>query len=77
MLDQRIVEPFLMISLQEAERLKVSDGGMVRVTFTETGQTAVVQAQPDERLPERVVLAPRSFGLPITGPAPVELKPVS
>jgi NADH-quinone oxidoreductase subunit G len=76
-LDQRVGEPFLVISSAEAARLKVSDGGMVRVTFSETGQSAVVQARPDERLPERVVLAPRSFGLPISGPAAVELKPAS
>jgi hypothetical protein len=50
---------------------------MVRVTFTESGQSAVVQARPDDRLPERVVLAPRSFGLPVSGPEPVELKPAS
>jgi len=77
MLELRIGEPFLVLSLQEAERLKVTDGGMVRVTFTESGQSAVVQARPDGRLPERVVLAPRSFGLPISGPAPIELKPAS
>jgi NADH-quinone oxidoreductase subunit G len=77
MLKQRTGEPYLMLSLEEAMRLKVSEGGMVRLTFTESGQSAVVQARPDERLPERVVLAPRSFGLPISGPTPVELKPAS
>jgi NADH-quinone oxidoreductase subunit G len=76
-LEQRIGEPFLVISAQEAARLRVTDGGMIRVTFSDTGQSAVVQARPDERLPERVVLAPRSFGLPISGPASVELKPAS
>jgi anaerobic selenocysteine-containing dehydrogenase len=77
MLGQRIGEPYVLISAEEAARLKVTDGGMVRVIFTETGQSVVVQALPDERLPERVVLAPRSFGMPISGPAPVELKSAS
>jgi NADH-quinone oxidoreductase subunit G len=77
MLEQRIGEPYIVLSTEEAARLKVTDGGMVRVTFTESGQSAVVQARPDDRLPERVVLAPRSFGLPISGPEPVELKPAS
>jgi NADH-quinone oxidoreductase subunit G len=77
MLQQRIGEPYLVLSPEEAARLKVSDGGMVRLTFTETGQSVVVQARPDESLPERVVLAPRSFGLPISGPTPVELRPAS
>jgi NADH-quinone oxidoreductase subunit G len=76
-LEPRVGEPFLVISSEEAVRLKVTDGGIIRVTFGETGQSALVQARPDERLPERVVLAPRSFGLPISGPASVELKPAS
>jgi anaerobic selenocysteine-containing dehydrogenase len=77
MLEQRIGEPFVVISVDEAARLKVADGGMVRLIFTETGQSVVVQVLPDEQLPERVVLAPRSFGMPINGPAPVELKSAS
>jgi NADH-quinone oxidoreductase subunit G len=77
MLEQRIGEPYVVISAEEAARLKVTDGGMVRVIFNETGQSVVAQAIPDERLPERVVLAPRSFGMPISGPAPVELKSAS
>jgi NADH-quinone oxidoreductase subunit G len=77
MLEQRIGEPYVVISAEEAARLKVTDGGMVRVIFNETGQSVVAQAVPDERLPERVVLAPRSFGMPISGPAPVELKSAS
>jgi hypothetical protein len=28
----------------------------------------------DEGLPERVVLVPRSFGIPISGPAMVEIR---
>jgi NADH-quinone oxidoreductase subunit G len=77
MLEQRIGEPYVVISAEEAARLKVAEGGLVRVIFTETDQSVVVQALPDEQLPERVVLAPRSFGMPISGPAPVELKSAS
>jgi NADH-quinone oxidoreductase subunit G len=77
MLEQRIGEPYVLLSADEAARLKVTDGGMVRLIFTETGQSAVVQAFPDNQLPERVVLVPRSFGMPISGPAPVELKSAS
>jgi len=74
MLDQRIGEAYILVSPAEAERLKVVDGGVVRLIFTETGQSVVVRAVADEQLPERVVLAPRSFGMPISKPAPVELK---
>jgi NADH-quinone oxidoreductase subunit G len=74
-LEERIGEPFVVISPAEAARLKTAQTGIVRVTFTETGQSVVVQVRVDESLNERVVLAPRSFGLPISGPTPVELKP--
>jgi hypothetical protein len=74
-LERRIGEPFVVISSAEAGRLKIEQSGLVRVVFSESGQSAVVQARVDDSLPERVVLAPRSFGLPISGPAPVELKP--
>ncbi len=77
MLHQRIGEPYIVLSAEEAARLRVTNGGMVRVTFTETGQSMVVQARPDAQLPERVVLAPRSFGLPVSAPTPVELKSAS
>jgi hypothetical protein len=50
---------------------------LVRLVISETGQSVVVQARVSEELPERVVLAPRSFGMPISGPALVELKSAS
>jgi len=75
LLHKRIGEPYIILSKQEASRLKISQGGFVRITFTDAERSVVVQAKVDEGLPERVVLAPRSFGLPISGPTPVELKP--
>jgi NADH-quinone oxidoreductase subunit G len=75
LLHKRIGEPYIILSKQEASRLKISQGGFVRITFTDAERSVVVQAKVDEGLPERVVLAPRSFGLPISGPTPIELKP--
>jgi hypothetical protein len=40
------------------------------------GQTVVVQVRLDQELPERVVLVPRSFGIPIDRPTPVEIRRV-
>jgi NADH-quinone oxidoreductase subunit G len=74
LLHQRIGEPYIVLNGVDAARLKVSDGDMVQVTFSATDQSAIVQARLDEQLPERVVLIPRSFGLPISGPAGVEIK---
>lgn len=74
LLHQRIGEPYIILSAQDAERIKVSQGAMLRITFSATGASTVVSARVDESLPERVVLAPRSYGLPVTGPTLVELK---
>lgn len=74
LLHKRIGEPYIVLGEQEANRLKISQGGFVRLTFTESQQSVVVQVKVDKNLPERVVLAPRSFGLPVSGPTPVELK---
>ncbi len=74
-LHQRIGEPVIWMNAADAGRLKVSDGGMARITFNDSGQSAIVQVWLDDELPERVVLAPRSFGLPISGPVVVEIKP--
>ena len=75
LLHKRIGDAYVVLNPEDAGRLKVQDGGMVRVIFSDTGQSAIIQARLDQRLPERVVLAPRSFGLPVEGPTPVELKP--
>lgn len=74
LLRQRIGEPYVILSAQDAERMKVCQGDMLRITFSATGASMVVSARLDETLPERVVLTPRSFGLPVTGPTLVELK---
>ncbi len=74
LLHQRIGEPYVVVSALDAERMKVQQGDMLRITFSATGASTVVSARLDATLPERVVLAPRSFGLPFTGPTLVELK---
>ncbi len=75
LLHQRIGEPYVVLSAQDAEHLKINEGDKLRITFSATGTSMVVSARLDESLPERVVLAPRSFGLPVSGLTPVELKP--
>ncbi len=77
LLRQRIGEPFILLNVEDAGRLKVADGAMVRVTFSNSNQMAIIQARLDKSLPERVALIPRSFGLPISAPALIEIKPGS
>ncbi len=75
LLHNRIGQPFVVISPADADRLKVDgEHNLVRLVISETGQSLVVQARVSDELPERVVLAPRSFGLPVTAPTPVEIK---
>ena len=77
LLQKRTDEPYLVLNIPDANLLKVTDGAMVRVTFSESNQSAVIRAWLDEQLPERVVLVPRSFGLPIYSPTVVEIKPAN
>lgn len=75
LLHQRIGEPYLILNLEDASRLKIAAGGVVRVIFGESGQSAILPVRLDGQLPERVALVPRSFGLPISGPTVIEVKP--
>jgi predicted molibdopterin-dependent oxidoreductase YjgC len=77
LLHERIGEPYLLLNAPDAERLKVSEGSLVRITFSASDQSAIVQARISAELPERVVLVPRSFGLPVDEPAAVEIRPAS
>jgi len=75
LLRDRIGEPFVIINTQDAERLKVQPGSLVRLTLPESNQSTIVRARLSEELPERVLLTPRSFGLSISKPTSVEIKP--
>jgi NADH-quinone oxidoreductase subunit G len=77
LLQKRTGEPYLVLNIPDAKLLKLTDGAMVRVTFSDSNQSAVIRARLDEQLPERVVLIPRSFDLPISSPIVVEIKPAN
>jgi NADH-quinone oxidoreductase subunit G len=74
LLHERIGEPYVVMNVHDAGRLNVEPGDMVRVNFSESGWTTAVAARLDGELPERVLLVPRSFGIPISGPTSVEVK---
>ncbi|MFM8321821.1 MAG: molybdopterin oxidoreductase family protein, partial [Chloroflexota bacterium] len=75
LLQERICEAFVEIGPADAARLRVTDGELVRLVFSETGTSVAVPVKINSELPERVVLAPRSYGMPVFGPTAVELKP--
>ncbi len=76
MLHRRIGEPYIILNAHDGKRLKLESGSMIRAIFSALGQSVVVQALLDDTLPERVVLVPRSFGVPVSNPTPVEVRPV-
>jgi NADH-quinone oxidoreductase subunit G len=77
LLQKRTVEPYLVLNIPDAKLLKVTQGAMVRVTFSESNQSAVVRVVLDDQLPERVAIIPRSFDMPIANPTVVEIKPAN
>ena len=76
LLHERIGEPFVILNAADAARLKVDEGNLVRLIFADQGGETVAPVLLDENLPERVALAPRSFGIPISGPRTVEVRQV-
>jgi NADH-quinone oxidoreductase subunit G len=86
LLHQRIGEPYIIINPHDAKRIRIENSGMVQVILsTKNGgttdsstiggeQIVLAQARIDEALPQRVVLVPRSFGIPVYQPTPVEVR---
>jgi NADH-quinone oxidoreductase subunit G len=74
LLRQHAGEPYIVISSTDAARIKVQPGAVVRLTFPEQDGGVVLQVRLEETLPERVVLVPRGFGIPISGPTPVDVR---
>ena len=73
-LQARIGEPYVVLNAGDAARMKIQSGAMVRLVIAATQSSYVVRAALDETLPERILLAPRSFGIPITAPTQVEVR---
>jgi len=73
LLHKRIPNPFIVINPDDANRLHIPADAKVQVSLE--GKSAVIASVVfSESLPERVVLVPRSFGMPINDPVPVEVK---
>jgi NADH-quinone oxidoreductase subunit G len=71
-LSPRLTEPFMAIHPADARRLKASEGMTVQVSLN--GSTSPVLIQLDETLPVGFAILPRSMGIPINGPTPVEIQ---
>ena len=71
-LEERLPSPYVSISPTDAERLRLTEGAVVRVS-PENGNPVVVHIRVNAGIPERVLLAPRSLSLSIEAPTPVEV----
>jgi len=72
LLHQRIPEPHLVLHPQTAGRMGIADSSPVNLHLN--GLVIPVIAFLDGSVPENVALVPRSMGIPITGPVPVEVE---
>ncbi len=68
----RLAEPHVLVHPEVAAGLDVSEGTTVHIHLD--GSSTAVTVRLDETLPAGVVLVPRSLGMPIAGPMPVEIK---
>jgi NADH-quinone oxidoreductase subunit G len=74
LLHPRIPDPYVALHPEEARRRDIAEGVTVQVTLGEVD--VLVDAHLDETLPQGILLVPRSMGLPVKGPEPVEIKVV-
>ena len=71
-LDPRIPMPFLALNPADADKQKATDGMTVSVRVNAASATVVVKV--DENVPAGFALVPRSMGISIQGPAPIEIR---
>ena len=72
LLKQRIPGAFVVLNPSDADRMRIPDGAALRIS-PQGGSPAVVTVKLDSSVPERILLAPRSFGLSIVEPIGIEV----
>lgn len=70
----RTPAPYLVLSPVDAAKQKATDGMTVSLQVNDKSATVVVKV--DQNIPEGFALVPRSMGIPITGPAALEIRVV-
>lgn len=76
----RTARPYLALNPEDASRLKIENNSLVRLNIPGSDDASLhidpqpVQAVLDSGVPPGVILAPRSMGLAILEPTPVEVK---
>lgn len=72
LLHPRMPAPYVRLHPEDARKLKVKQGDSVEVTVG--NGRVLVSARIDETIPQGVVLAPRSMGIPLNGPVILTLR---
>jgi NADH-quinone oxidoreductase subunit G len=71
-LQPRLPSPYLEINPEDAQKLQIQDGQTVQVELGEVA--AVMTARLLEGVPPGVALVPRSLGLPLKEPSPIQVR---
>jgi anaerobic selenocysteine-containing dehydrogenase len=71
LLHQRIPDPYAILHPQTSTPMGIKEGAYIKLNLS--GTEVEVIAHLDETIPEGVVLVPRSMGIPIHGPTPVDI----
>jgi NADH-quinone oxidoreductase subunit G len=74
LLHARLPESYVALNPSDARGLKTRSGEMVEISFADT--SFVAETREDEGVPRGVILAPRSLGMPVSGPTLVTVKVV-
>ncbi len=74
LLHQRIPQPYVLLNPASAGELGIANGAAVQVSLN--GTSTLASARLDSSVPQGVALVPRSLGIPIVGPTPVEIRMV-
>jgi NADH-quinone oxidoreductase subunit G len=74
LLHARLPESYVALNPSDARGLKTRAGEMVEISFA--GTSFVAETREDEGVPRGVILAPRSLGMPVSGPTLVTVKVV-
>jgi NADH-quinone oxidoreductase subunit G len=74
LLHQRIPQPYIVLNPSSAGSLGIGNGAAVQVRLN--GTSTLATARLDGNVLEGVVLVPRSLGIPIIKPTPIEIRMV-
>jgi anaerobic selenocysteine-containing dehydrogenase len=74
LLHQRIPPAHIALHPDDAQRLNIPDGTLVH--FVLDGAPVEARFQINEKVPAGVALVPRSLGMPISAPVPIDIQVV-